>query len=73
MCSCCPLGCVATILHTRSIFTALRSKITLARLAIEEMKPPFGGKIENRAAVADWSALIFVKAAIANALNVHAA
>ena len=37
MCSCCPLGRVATTPHTWSILIALRSKMTLARFAIKAM------------------------------------
>ena len=35
MCSYCPLGCVATTLHTRTILTALRSKMTLLLFAMK--------------------------------------
>ena len=47
MCSCCPLGCVATTLHTRSILTALRSKMTLLLVGMKAMLVRPGGKIEN--------------------------
>ena len=47
MCSCCPPGCVATTLHTRSILTALRSKMTLLLVAMKAMLVRPGGKIEN--------------------------
>jgi len=47
MCSCCPLGCVATTLHTRCILTALRSKMTLLLVAMKAMLVWPGGKIEN--------------------------